>query len=794
MGRNVETLPVLSLLILEYMGIFYQRNLKVYKYSQNRCWAAIGVVFFLFLMSRNLTDLMNHQIGKTKPTLMKNKNYFLLLAMILVLVQCTTREELEKPPLAPVQEVVDNYYGVDITDPYRYMENMEDTVVSNWMKAQSDYARATLDRISSRKGLVEMMEDFDSRVSSSVYNLTITDTDRYFYLKQTPEDETGKLFTRNGFAGEESLLLDPSAYRPEDSLDYVISAVVPTNDGSKIAITLAPNGSENASMIFMDVDSKEFYPEEFDRCSFGTNWLSDGNSVLFHRWNSSDVHDPNRQINTSVYWHELGNDPSEVKVIFSGEKYPELEVAPQEIPVVFYDRNNDMLYAFIYTVDPRLKIYFAPASDLENETIEWRKLFDPEDEVTNFLSDKDYFYAMTFKDAPNFKVLKSPITNPDWSAAEVFIPEDYEMKLGGITQNSAGFYFVRSRYDVEMKLYHIANSSDEIMEVELPWTAGSLSVSSKGLDFPDLWVSASGWTMDSKRYRYNRENGEFIHEQLSDIAEYPEYADLVVEEMLVPSHDGVEVPVSLIYNRSTPLDGSASALIMGYGSYGSSITPFFSPNFLLWTHEGGILVISHVRGGGEKGDAWRLAGSKVNKPNTWKDLIATAEFLVDNSYTSEGKIAINGGSAGGILIGRAMTDRPDLFAAAIPEVGVMNTLRAEESPNGPVNAPEFGTVMDSVECMALIEMDSYLNIEDGVQYPATLITAGMNDPRVIAWQPGKFAARLLTANASDKPILFFVDYEAGHGIGNTKSKGFESLADVMAFGLWQTGHPKYRFK
>jgi prolyl oligopeptidase len=165
-----------------------------------------------------------------------------------------------------------------------------------------------------------------------------------------------------------------------------------------------------------------------------------------------------------------------------------------------------------------------------------------------------------------------------------------------------------------------------------------------------------------------------------------------------------------------------------------------------------------------------------------------------NDYTSPGHIAINGGSAGGILIGRAMTDRPDLFAAAIPEVGVMNPLRAEETPNGPVNAPEFGTVQDSVEAMALIEMDSYLKLQDGTEYPATLITAGMNDPRVIAWQPAKFAARLMEANASDEPILLWVDFESGHGIGNTKSKQFESLADGMAFGLWRTGHPEFTFK
>jgi prolyl oligopeptidase len=199
------------------------------------------------------------------------------------------------------------------------------------------------------------------------------------------------------------------------------------------------------------------------------------------------------------------------------------------------------------------------------------------------------------------------------------------------------------------------------------------------------------------------------------------------------------------------------------------------------------LAIAHVRGGGELGDEWHKAGQKTTKPNTWKDLIACTEYLINEKYTSPKNVAIYSASAGGILVGRAMTERPDLFAAVVPAVGCMNTLRGENSPNGPVNVPEFGTSADSVECMALIEMDSYLHLQDGEEYPATLVTAGMNDPRVIAWQPAKFAARLQAANASEAPVLFLPDYDAGHGMGDTKSKHFESLSDVLSFALWQTG-------
>jgi prolyl oligopeptidase len=278
----------------------------------------------------------------------------------------------------------------------------------------------------------------------------------------------------------------------------------------------------------------------------------------------------------------------------------------------------------------------------------------------------------------------------------------------------------------------------------------------------------------------------------SEIA-YPEYADLVVEELMVPSHDGVRVPVSLMYKKGTPRDGSVPVFIRGYGAYGASQRPLFDPTGdLLWAQQGGIVAVAHVRGGGELGEAWHKAGMKATKPNTWKDLIATAEYLVKNRYTGPGRIAINSASAGGIMIGRAMTERPDLFAAAIPQVGSLNVIRKENTPNGPVNIPEYGTVQKEDEARAMLEMDSFHHLKPGTNYPATLITAGFNDPRVIAWEPAKFAARLQASTASGKPVLFLTDYEAGHGIGDSKQKSYEAQADVLAFGLWQTGHPAFQ--
>ncbi len=551
-------------------------------------------------------------------------------------------------------------------------------------------------------------------------------------------------------------------------------------------------------MLIMNVKDKKLYPEQIDRCwgggTSGASWLPDNNSFLLNRLNSNDVHDKEREKNSKSYLHKLGTDPSKDKEFFSRAKNPNLGIKPEDIPIVFYDKDSHYLYAILATVDNRINAFYAPVSEINNSSINWKRLFKPEDEVYNFATTDKDLYIYTPKNAPKFKILKTSLKNPDLKNAEVVVPEDSEGTITSFNLTNEGLYYSVSKNGVQEDLYRLPNGAKNAVKVTLPFIAGSLSLSTKGFRFPDVWVTILGWTSDFKRYRYLPDKNQFKLETLSSSAEFPEFDDLTVEELMVPSYDGVKVPLSLIYKKGLKKDGNNPVFIFGYGAYGISMSPGFSPNRLLWATEGGILAVAHVRGGGELGDSWYKGGYKTTKPNTWKDLISCTEYLINEKYTSAKKVAINSGSAGGILIGRAMTERPDLFAVAIPEVGDLNSIRAEESPNGPVNVPEFGTVKDSVQCMSLIEMDSYLHLKKGEKYPATLITAGMNDPRVIAWEPAKFAARLEADNSSDKPILFWVDYTAGHGIGNTKSKQFESLADVYSFALWQIGNPDFQIK
>lgn len=717
---------------------------------------------------------------------MKTK-FVIILIYSLLTVNCHSQPIEEKPPLAKVENVEDVYFGKKVVDPYRYMEDLKDPEVQKWLKAQSDYSRKILDNIPVRQQLIDKMLEFDKRKSERIYRLRITENDHYFYLKRTPIDETGKLFHRVGYEGKEKLLFDPEKYDNDTTKKYVINSLSPSIKGENIAFEIAPDGSESSILLIMNVQEKKLFSEQIDKCWFSSpSWLEDGSSFLYNRLQSDDVHDMNREKDSKTYLHKIGTDPTLDKEIFSREKYSELEINPEDFPMVGYDKDAKLLFGVPYTVDSRLIVYYAPVSELKNNRINWKKLFSKSDEVYNFgMTGKDlYFY--TPKNAPNFQLFKIPISDLDIKKSQLVIGENPTGILKSYTINKDALYYTISENGIEEKLYRLSNDEKIATEIKLPFKAGRISLSQKGVEFDDVWVGLMGWSSDYQRYKYLPSENKFKLENLSSVAEYPEYEDLVVEELMIASHDGVKVPLSIIYKNGMIKNKNNPVLFLGYGAYGSSIYPFFSPQYLQWTEHGGIFAVAHVRGGGELGDKWRKAGFKTTKPNTWKDLVSCAEYMINENYTINKKIAIWSASAGGILVGRAMTERPDLFAAVIPEVGCMNTLRGEESPNGPVNAPEFGTVKDSTECMALLEMDSFHHLEEGKKYPATLVTAGMNDPRVIAWQPAKFAARLQAANASNNPILFWADYKAGHGIGNTKTKQIESMADILSFALWQT--------
>ncbi|MEL4455696.1 prolyl oligopeptidase family serine peptidase [Lutimonas vermicola] len=697
----------------------------------------------------------------------------------------------QNQPVAPVKIVVDEYFGQKIEDPYQYLEDMNDEKVIEWFKGQGDYTAHTMKNVNGREALISKFKELDQRRSSRVYNLNITENDFYFYLKTTPEDETGKLFMRKGYEGQETLLFDPSSYNKEEGKQYTVGSISPNRDGSLLSFAIAPNGSESSTILVMDMKTNKLLSEAISSSMGGAAWQKDNKSFSYGKYNSDDITDQNRQINTKTYLHEVGSDSANDPVVFWAPDYPELNITPEEIPRIYYDKDADKLFMYASTVERNAKIYMADADGLKQKHTPWKQIVKREDMITSLGTDSKNFYLRSKKDAPNYKVMMSPLANTDFSKATTLIPHDEESVITDFAITSEGYFFAKRRNGVETKVYYLKEPGAAAEELELPFTAGSASLSTKGVDHKELWISMGGWTRDGARYRYDLNDKSFTYEMLSSKAEFPEFENIVAEEIMVPSHDGVMVPVSLIYDKNMKRDGKNPLMLYGYGSYGISISPFFSSMFLTWISEGGVIAIGHVRGGGELGDAWHKAGYKQTKPNTWKDFIACAEYMHKEKISSPEKTMIFGGSAGGILVGRSMTERPDLFGVVVPAVGAMNTVRSELTPNGPINVPEFGSVKDEAGFKALYEMDSYLHIKDGVKYPATMITTGINDRRVSAWEPGKFAARLQAANGSDNPILFRVDYESGHG-SDAKTKQFEEFADIFSFAFWQMGHPSYQ--
>ena len=680
------------------------------------------------------------------------------------------------------QSITTDYFGVSVTDPYRALENLEDPQVIEWFKSQEAWAEKQLNRIPGKALLIAKMKEFDAQKTASIRRVKILENGIYFYLKTLPEENRAKLYRRQGYNGTEEMIYDPAQLGTDK--EYVIGDYSPSPLGNFVTLKITADGAEKGVLKILDVVQKSFLEEIISPVWFSNiSWLKDESGFFYNKLNEGS------QNQSSAYFHELHQDPIEDTVVFSHTEYPEFNISPTDFPVVRYNKDSNYLFLNIYNVDPRLQVFFIPFEKklLQNKRIQWKRLFQREDNIHQFITRGCDLYAKSADKSPNFKIIKLSLCEFNLKDAKTLIHENKEHPIESLVITKEGLVFSRSFNGIQKKLFFFDEETHTPKEIPLPKTAGNLFLSSRGSKFNDIWITLVGWASDYSRYRYT--DNEFLFEPIEEPINYPEFEDIIVQEITVPSHDGVRVPLSIIHKKGLQKDGNNPVLFRGYGAYGMSMSPYFSPNYLLWVHFGGILAIPHVRGGGELGINWHMAGHKETKPNTWKDLIAYTEYMIQENFTQPSKVAILGGSAGGILVGRAMTERPDLFGAVIAKVGVMNPLRMEASPNGPANTPEFGTIEDPEEWMALIKSDSYLALKKNTSYPATLLTAGMNDPRVVAWQPGKFAARLQEVNTSEKPILFKVDFDGGHGIGNTKDKRFEELANVLGFAFWQTSHP-----
>jgi prolyl oligopeptidase len=404
----------------------------------------------------------------------------------------------------------------------------------------------------------------------------------------------------------------------------------------------------------------------------------------------------------------------------------------------------------------------------------------------------DKIYAITYNGAKNYKCVVTDFKNVDWKNAKTIAEEKPDQTLESIT-HCKDYLFLMYSDGINTHISKYNFTTGKTTELKMPYN-GNAAVFCLNNKTNKCTLGITSWNKPPTEFDFDADAEVFTPGSFNKPPVYPDaYKNLVVKEVEVKGHDGAMIPLSIIYKAGIKMDGNNVCLLDGYGAYGISMTPYFDVRENALAVRGVVVAIPHVRGGSEKGETWYKAGYKTTKPNTWKDFNSCAEYLIAQGYTKPSRLAGTGTSAGGILISRAITERPDLYAAAICNVGCANAMRLEFDANGPVNIPEFGTVKDSVECKALYEMDGMQHVVPGTKYPAVMCVGGWNDPRVIAWQPGKFAAALQNASASGKPVLMKVNYDNGH-FTEDKNVTFANFADQCAFVLWQCGHPDFQPK
>ena len=693
-------------------------------------------------------------------------------------------------PKTPKIAVTENLWGIDYQDDYRWLENMKDPKVVSWFKQQADLTNSVMNTISGRDELIQEWRKLALLQPAIIFSEAEANG-KYFFQKRNPGEKVSKVYYRENLNGDDQLLFDPQTFIPGKTLS--VQSINPSNDGTKLLIAYSEAGAEVSTLRVMDVKTKKFLSDVINNTAGAGDWTLD-DSAFFYTWiKSADNTDPAARLNPKSKLHKLGSDNGKDVDFFSSGSYPAMKIDEKVYPVNFlYKDNPNYVFAAESSVQNELVSYYAPIDQFNSKTIPWKKLTSADDKIVRGMEIfGDKIYAITYKNAKNYQLVSTNLQNPDWNNVDIIAPNQV-MTLESFTR-SKDFMILSYSDGLHNFLFKYDPKTKKMSPIKLPYE-GTVNVQRLAKQSNDFIIGMTSWNTPFTEMIYNADTDQFTKSPFNQPANYPEeYKNLIVEEVNVKGHDGVMIPLSIIYKKGLKKDGSNVGFIESYGAYGISMTPGFATRLYSLAVKGVVIAIPHVRGGSEKGEEWYKAGFKTTKPNTWKDFISCAEYLIEKGFTKADRLAGTGTSAGGILISRAITERPDLFAAAVINVGLGNAMRAEFSSNGPVNTPEFGTVKDKVEAKSLYEMDGMMHVKNGVKYPAVMGVGGWNDPRVVAWQPGKFVAALQNASTSGKPVLMKVNYDNGH-FTEDKEITYANFADQYAFMMWQCGHPDFQVK
>lgn len=674
----------------------------------------------------------------------------------------------DQPP--PGSEFTETVFGRRVNDPYRWMEDSSRAAdVSAWVRAASAHTTAQLAALPVRARLAERMQSISR--SSVGYSSVREAGGAIFFLRLDPDSSLPKLIVRAA-DGKERVLFDPAT---NASTPAAINNYAPSPSGRLVAIHTAEGGGEVGRIRFIDVATGAFLQDELSPIwgEFPVSWVDEG-TVFYTRMAVPAGADPVQ--NMSAFVHRLGHPASEdVLLLGAGAKAPPLEA--QEFPAIYRSPLSDWALGTASGARSDTRVFIARVADLAAGKAAWTDIAGYDDRINVLDMRGDTFYLLSTKHASNGLVLALDAKAPNLAGANVVLDASM-LVLEVIVTTSDGLY-ASAMEDGVARLLYLPNAEGRASPIALPFD-GTLSDLAVSADGKRATFSLEGW-LENKRY-FEVEGGKL--RELGIAAEtWSGAAAFTVRRDEAISADGTRVLLTILSPRNVAMSGHNATILTAYGSYGTSITPAYSPNIFGWLDNGGVYAVCHVRGGGERGREWHEGGRAENKPNGHADFIACAERLLALGYATPATLGAFGSSAAGLLVAPAALKRPDLFAAVVPRVAILNPTRLAVAENGANQFAEMGDPGTEAGFHALYEEDSYLWLDGAKDSPDWLLPIGLNDRRVEPWMSAKFAAKALARFGDEHLVLVRTDPEAGHGIGSTRDQVIGERADIYAFFL-----------
>lgn len=662
---------------------------------------------------------------------------------------------------------VDNYHGTLVADPYRWLEDPDSEETRTWIEAQNQITFGYLNEIPTRE---KMKQRLTKLWDYEKYGIPFKEGERYFYFKNDGLQNQSVLYTLKTLDGQPKVLLDPNKLSEDGTV--ALSGLSISEDGKLLAYGLSASGSDWQEWKVRDVETGEDLQDNLKWIKFsGASWTHDNQGFFYSRYDEPNEKTQLEDVNyyQKLYYHQIGKPQSEDVLIYHRPDQKEWGFSGG----VTEDGRYLIISVWLGTDSKNLVF----SKDLTNPNAEVVELINQFEADYSFIDNDDsVFYFRTDLNAPRGRVIAIDTKNPAPENWREIIPQSAEtLESVGILNNQFVADYLKDAHS-QIKIFDLKGAF--IREVELPGLGSAGGFGGKRHDTETFYTFTS-FTIPGTIYRYDMITGKSTILRQPEVDFNPD--DYETKQVFYHSKDGTRIPMFITHKKGIKLDGNNPTYLYAYGGFNASMTPGFSVSLLVWMEMGGVYAMPNIRGGGEYGEEWHQAGMKDKKQNVFDDFIGAAEWLIANKYTKTDKLAIAGGSNGGLLVGACMTQRPDLFGAAIPAVGVMDMLRFHKFTIGWAWTSEYGSPDNPEEFPALYAYSPLQNLQPDIAYPATLITTADHDDRVVPAHSFKFAAALQEAHAGDAPVLIRIETKAGHGAGKPTAKIIEEAADKWAF-------------